>query len=391
MRNTLGLMMCLAVFGLNAQVLTVDGYVRDMQGLFFLQDPLNMPDGGTFRSTTYNQVHNRFNFQYRPSENLRFETGVRNRIVAGKLVGDVPGYASEMEKDDGLVDLSWNWTENANGFMNTSVDRLYVDYTWKKIQFRAGRQRINWGINLVWNPNDLFNAFSYMDFDYDERPGSDAVLLTCYLSSVSSLDVACKSDKNHQTTFATRYLFNVRGWDVQFIGGKNAEDFVLGGGWSGQLGKVAFRGEGTYFRPLPENEVRSKQVVSATVSLDYTFRNALYVHSSFLFNGSGTTGKNEGISLINPNFNWSARHLSIGKWECFGQVSYPFSPLWKGSLVGMFNPSDRSSYLGPSVSVSLKEDVELMFLSQILLGKKGSEYGSMGNVYATYCRLAWMF
>ena len=35
----------------------------------------------------------------------------------------------------------------------------------------AGRQRINWGQTFVWNVNDVFNAYSYFDFDYKERPG----------------------------------------------------------------------------------------------------------------------------------------------------------------------------------------------------------------------------
>ena len=169
--------------------------------------------------------------------------------------------------------------------------------------------------NLVWNPNDLFNAFSYIDFDYEERPGSDAILFTWYTSGTSSLDVALKSDKYGNTTAAARYLFNILDYDIQFIGGKNANDFLLGGGWSGSIGDVSFRGEGSYFTPLAGKERISKNAVSATVSADYTFKNSLFIHSAFLFNSSGTTVSGSGISLLNPTNNLSAKNLSMGKYE----------------------------------------------------------------------------
>ena len=53
-------------------------------------------------------------------------------------------------------------------FLHTMLDRAWIDYTRGKLQLRLGRQRINWGTNLVWNPNDVFNTFSYFDFDYEE-------------------------------------------------------------------------------------------------------------------------------------------------------------------------------------------------------------------------------
>jgi hypothetical protein len=75
----------------------------------------------------------------------------------------------------------------------------YLDYTAGKWQFRVGRQRINWGVNLVWNPNDVFNSFSYFDFDYEERPGSDAVRVQYYTGTTSSASWFTK-----QATMPTR-------------------------------------------------------------------------------------------------------------------------------------------------------------------------------------------
>jgi hypothetical protein len=145
---------------LHAQKFALNGYVKDMQTFYFIENGMPMTSGEVLDATNYNMIHNRLNFTYNPNAHLRFELGVRNRLLAGKLMAQLPQYASYFKQDDGIVQLSWNLAEKNGWFLNTSIDRLYVDYTLGKWQFKVGRQRINWGIDLVWNPNDLFNAFS---------------------------------------------------------------------------------------------------------------------------------------------------------------------------------------------------------------------------------------
>jgi len=374
-----------------AQKLELNGYIKDMQTFYFLENGVPLPSGDVLDATNYNMIHNRLNFEYNPNSSLRFEMGIRNRLLAGKMISQIPQYASWFENDDGIVDLSWNLTENEGWFMNTSIDRLYVDYTLGKFQLKAGRQRINWGIDLVWNPNDLFNAFSYIDFDYEERPGSDAVSLTWYTSGTSSLDLAYKTGKNHKTTAAARYRFNFHDYDIQFIGGKNESDFVLGGGWSGGIGKLSFRGEGSIFMPAFEAAANAKTSVSATISADYSFDNSLYIGGAFLFNSMGATDSIGGISLLSPDYKLSAKQLSLGRYELFGQISYPVSPIFNVAFATMFNPSDYSAYLGPTATVSLLDDLELMLTAQLMLGVAGTEYGAYGNTYACYGRIRWSF
>lgn len=373
------------------QTFSVSGYIKDMQGLYYLENPVLISPGTTFQWSTYNQVHNRLNLNWTPTSNLRLEAGVRNRLLSGKLVKDIVGYAGIFEDDDGLLDLSWNLADQPNWFLNTSIDRLFIEYTLNHLQLRVGRQRINWGINLVWNPNDLFNAFSYIDFDYEERPGSDAMLLTWYSSASSSLDLVLKTDSSRRITLAGRYAFNVLNYDLQFIGGTYNDDAVLGGGFSGSIGDVSLRGEGSVFIPVANSTPSRQTTVSATISADYTLENDLYLHGAFLYNGMGTTSRGAGVSLLSPSSTLSAKNLSIGTYEVFGQLSYPLNPLTNLSLAGMLNPSDGSVYLGPSATISLHDNLELMLTAQLLLGETGSEYGNLGNTYAGFGRLRWSF
>ncbi len=94
----------------------------------------------------------------------------------------------------GWIDMSWNIVDENSFFLNTTIDRLWLDLNFNKFQARIGRQRINWGQTFVWNPNDIFNAYSFFDFDYTERPGSDAIRLQYYPSFSSAIELAAKID-----------------------------------------------------------------------------------------------------------------------------------------------------------------------------------------------------
>ena len=391
-RTIVILLILLSAFFSKAQKITLNGYVKDMEGIYVFENAIPMPAGEKLKHTSYNLVHNRLNFRAYPTNNITVALEMRNRLFSGNLINKIPGYSAQIAKDNGFVDLSWNLTEQEKWFVNTTIDRIFIDYTKGDWQVRAGRQRINWGINMVWNPNDIFNAFSYIDFDYEERPGSDAILVTYYPNFSSSIDLAYKAaDAFTNTAFAAKYRFNLKNYDIQFIAGQAGNDFVFGGGWSGFIGGMSFRGEGSFFTPLPSKKYVSENAFTGTVSLDYTFNNSLYLHTSFLYNSNGTTTKGESFSLLDPGYQLSAKNLSIGKYELFGQASYPLNPLIKTGLAAMMNLSDQSMYIGPSASISLHNNLELFLMSQVMLGETGSEYAATGNIYAYFGRLRWSF
>jgi len=376
----------LSSLSVSAQSLNLSGYLKDMQGLYYLETPVNL-NGRNLDLTTYNLVHHRLNLDWHPNKALHFVAGMRNRLMSGPLLKDVNQYPAMFERDNGWMDLSWNLATKAGWFLNTTFDRLYVDYTWGAFQMKLGRQRINWGVSLVWNPNDLFNAFSFTDFDYEERPGSDALLFTWYTTGSSSLDLVAQTDSNRSLTLAGRYAFNWHNWDMQLIAGKMADDAVVGGGFSGVLGSVSIRGEGTVFMPIDQT---SSTAVSATLSADKNLENNLFLHAAYLFNSLGGSNMG-GLSMLNPTYQLSAKRLSMGKHELFAQASYPLNPILNISGACLFNPEDGSAYVSPNLSISLHDNLELLLTAQCLLGEPGSEYGFLGNTWAGFARLKWSY
>ena len=349
--------------------------------------PIQVSETQSLDQLMLNQIHNRLNFKWFASDELTFVVEARNRIFFGQMIREFPEYKETVDIDKGYFDLSGIVLSGKGMFMHSNIDRGYFDYNKGKWQARVGRQRINWGINLVWNPNDIFNNFSYFDFDYEERPGTDAVKIQYYTGVTSSAELVYKIGRNkEETAIAGLYRFSKFNYDFQFLGGWVGKDYVVGGGWSGDIKGGGFRGEVSYFLPI-ENNNGSEEALVASISGDYTTPKSLYLHGGILFNSHGAKGKAGGRSFFDQNL--SAKMLSLAMYNLFGQVSFPITPIFSANFSGMINPIDGSSFIGPAVSYSLGNNLELMVNSQLFFGDEETEYGDYGK--AIYGRLKWAF
>ena len=63
-----------------------------------------------------------------------------------------------IEEDPGYVDATWVIAEDTSYYLASNFDRFNLRYTAGNFQVTVGRQRINWGINCGWNPNDIFSS-----------------------------------------------------------------------------------------------------------------------------------------------------------------------------------------------------------------------------------------
>jgi hypothetical protein len=370
----------------NAQIkkFTFSGYIKDLYMYYKPERDIPGIDADKFSS---NLIHNRLNFNWYPSRNLTFTLEARNRVFFGQLIREFPQYKEIVDSDPGVVDLSTTVISADEWFMHSMIDRAWIEYIKGNWQLRAGRQRINWGLNLVWNPNDIFNTYSYFDFDYEERPGTDAFKIQYYTGFTSSAELVYKIGRNiDETAIAGMYRFSKFTYDFQFLGGRVGKDLIMGGGWTGDIKGGGFRGELSWF--IPRNkEVNSKDALIGSISGDYTFKNSLYIHGSILYNTAGTTGKAGGRQFFQHDI--SVKSLSLGRWNIFGQASYPFTPLFSGNLSGIINPCDGSFFIGPALTYSLGNNLELMATGQLFFGKTDTEYGELGK--ALYGRLKWSF
>lgn len=335
------------------QVIVLNGYVTTMQSAMF--DSLSGP-------VVYdNLIHNRLNFKGYINSHLTFAAEFRNRLFTGDAVRSTSSYSEMIGTDQGFADMSWNLISQNSFLLNTTVDRLWFDINAGKTQLRIGRQRINWGQTLVWNPNDIFNAYSFFDFDYAERPGSDAVRLQYFPTYSSAVELAVKVNYDNAITAAGLYRFNKWGYDIQFLAGwVNSEDIVLGAGWSGSIGSVSFRGEGSWFEPVEEFPV-TEGTLLLTAGVDKIFKNNSMAQAQIMY-------CNNPLSLTDFNSfytgNLSSKDLAFSRFSAFGQFTWAATPLLNTSISAMWFPDLKGYFAGPSLDLSLAENVDFSLIWQ---------------------------
>ncbi len=361
---------------------SLDGYVKDLRTAII--------DTAANVLLFNNQIHNRINFSYDFNNQWRFKADLRTQIFYGTLINTANPLQSFGDGIDGanddILDLSILLVNEPTLVMHSMIDRLYLDYTKDKLNVRVGRQRINWGINTVWNPHDIFNAFSYFDFDYEERPGSDAVRLTYYTGAASSVEFAIKAFEHTDEIIAGGlWKFNKWNYDFQVLGGIYNKDIVTGLGWAGNIKNIGFKGETSLFQGYDS----ASTAFAGTVAFDYAFENSLYLSGGFLYNSLGTS-ESASTSLLALNIN--AKNLFPYQYTGIVVVSYPFLPSFSGSMSLLYSPSDdQLLFINPTLTYAIKDNWNIDLIGQIAGSKynNGTKYGFLSNLL--FLRVKWSF
>ncbi len=359
--------------------LLMNGYLKDMLITDFT------PKDSTLWT---NLIHNRLNFKWYPNDKLSGFVEFRTRWYTGDYVKIFPNFEGQLDDTEDFFDLSWTIASNENNVLHTMIDRVYLEYASGDWNVRLGRQRINWGVSMAWNPNDLFNAYSYVDFDYEERPGSDALRIQKYTGFASSIEIATNiADSLGSWVGAAKWSANKSNYDVQIIGGVAKKDVTLGGAWAGNLNQGSFKGEFTYFVPISDNPKNNAFV--GTVSYDYIFKSSLYLNVSYLYNSDGVLDAGAGGFIDFYFGQLTARNLSPYKHSILLLSTYQFHPLVNGAISLMPFPGNKSVFINPTVSVSVLKNFDLDVIVQLFYGEFQGDFQALSKVL--YTRLKWSF
>ncbi len=351
--------------------ITIDGYVKYMNSSSFVNLDTIIGD---------NLIHNRIKLKADISSKITAIVEMRNRIFYGEATRLNPTLGSFLDKDPGKLDLSFVPLDKSSFVIHTIFDRAYIKYLSEKWELRIGRQRINWGVNLAWNPNDLFNAYSLIDFDYQERPGSDAVRFQYYTGDLSSIELAVQPGESlDQSILAGLWKFNKWKYDFQILAANYYNDLAIGGGWAGNIKKSGIKGEVSYFYPK-DNFSDTSGIISTSITFDYSFKNGIYLNNSILYNSGGISNV---PNQVNPFQTFatdlSAKNLMPSKLTYFTQINGTFNPLLNYSLSVFYMQGFNVTLLMPSVNYSISENWEIMLIGQSAIGEKTGQFSSIGN------------
>ncbi len=378
--------------------LTLNGYLSAMPSLYWQKD------------TTMWQalLHNRLNLEWDPSSRFSVSVQLRNQLIGGDFVKAQKGNDGFI-KDGYFLPLTYHETFNREYLLSLAIDRVWVQYTINKFEIKVGRQRINWGQTFIWNPNDIFNSYNFYDFDYPEKPGTDAIRVQYYANQTSSLDIALRMDSSKNASGAALYRFNKWNCDFQVMAGNlrqsnqmmvmdtvplirtwNDNDLVSGFGFSGAIKSISIRGEMSYFYSLKKNCDSTNQVLISLAS-DYTFKNETSVMFEFFY--AQRTYLQAGSDLLSLyTGTQNIKNQAISHYNYFGQITYPVNPIISATLSGMlyYDRNISGIYAGPSVEVSLSDNMSLSLLLQHFSFKmKDSLTQTKDRLKANFAFLRW--
>lgn len=359
-----------------APVWSLRGYLKDMQTVTYGDNPDSMVTG--------NLLHNRLNLRFTPSSRFSAAAEFRTRLFWGEEVRLNPNFSQALRNRNEAINLQFIWFETQSAVMHTAVDRLWMEYRAPKWETRVGRQRINWGIATLWNPNDIFNTYNFLDFDYEERPGRDAVKFIYHLSDFSNLELAgAAADADYKSVASIRYTTNKWNYDFQLTAGVYQQVATAGFGWSGSIGEAGFKGEGQFF--AAHRDTASQ--VNLALEADYMFSKGWYLNGGFLFNSSGFSSPIANWGLY--SFQLSPRNLMPTKYNTVLTVMKEITPLLSANLTGIYSPGTNLVIVLPSIRYNLGQNIDVDVFWQAFYAEQQQQMEPV--VYRGFIRFKWSF
>jgi len=308
---------------------------------------------------TDNLWHNRINFIAFVSSSFSLNAGWRNRLLYGDMIQN-PFYRQALSSDNGIFDLSTSLVNQQKLLMISQFDRLNIDYSYQNIEITLGRQRINWGKNLVWNPNDIFNTANFLDTDYEEKAGVDALRVRYNIGELSQIDLvysAVNKLDEANSTLAMAFHSAYQSFDYQLLAGYIRENYVLGLGWEGNLKQMGFKGETSYF--LNHNY---DNVFTSSFSLDYAFKSGKNWLFSVLYNGGYKEDSMAVLNLLNAQVD--VQNIFPSDWAFYNQFSGDFGPAWFWSFGSLYGMQNNLIVLMPAINYSISDRWEANLYAQ---------------------------
>lgn len=321
----------------------------------------------------------------------------RFRFLNGESLSSIPNFSYALINKYNLFNLQTELLNKNNSWAHAEFDRAFFDFQKNKLQITLGRQRIAWGTSWVWNVTDLFNPLSVLDFDYEERPGQDAIRIQYFIDEISRVDFAVSpSMPGGISTVAVQYSFNKFNYDFNLLAALRGSKWIGGFSWAGDISGAGFMGEFTVTEKpnitfvLPtiyrtRDDEFDKLQMSAVLSFDYTFTNSFYIHTEFLYNNLGRV-RNSKLFLYDAQ---QLNLLSPSRFSFYQEFAYNLTPLVRGSALAIYNPDDKSIALMPLITWSAVENLDISFIAQLFDGSYLSEYGGYGKSF--YARAKYSF
>ncbi|MDA9555440.1 hypothetical protein N9R54_04325 [Pelobium sp.] len=354
----------------------VNGYLKNMQTLSFDKD-LDLV-------TNANLLHNRINLRWKPSSKFTHVVEIRNRLFWGEQIKLTPNFASLLKNENEKINLQKVWFNQPSMVLLSNVERLYSDYKTERLNIRLGRQRINWGVNTTWNPNDIFNSYNFLDFDYEERSGVDAAKLSYILKNSLQTELAyAKTGQIDGDILALKSSVNKWNYDFQLITGWYRNHATVGAGWAGAIKDAGFKGEIQYYFKNRD----STSHLNLSLESDYLFKKGWYLNVGLLLNSKGT---HQPLGNFNDlNLNISPENLMPTQWNIIVTTAKEINPLFSVNMSVLYTPGTNLMILYPTLQYNLATNLDASLITQSFFAELNHHFEAVNH--QCFLRLKWSY
>jgi hypothetical protein len=252
------------------------------------------------------------------------------------------------------------------------ADRLSVTYEVGPLKLKVGRQALSFGQGRVFTPLDRVSPFSPAAVDREYKPGVDAVRLDGFwgVAGEWTLLAAQRGEWTlDHSVFGAQVKDSFKGWDVGLLGLWVSGDRVVGLSLAGAIGEVSVYGDGSWtWRATSGTLARADELrgvdstfVRATFGGSWSWvaggGGSLTLESSWLSDGASDPDEYL-ISATDPRVAQGERWL-LGQAYTSLAVTQALTPLINASLSVIGNLLDPSALIGPSLTWSVSDEVNV--------------------------------
>lgn len=356
--------------------LSVTGYLKYLHRIEVIHQPDTLLTGEL--------LHQRTNVRWDVNHRFSIRIDLRTRLFYGPLYTGQSDFINSLRVREALLNTDYFPIKDRHAVLLLQADRSYVEYHTERWNVRAGKQRVNWGTNLIWNPNDVFNSYNILDFDYEERPGTDAIRIQHTFTTAATLDGVWSPKRSGGSKFATMYRTHAGTYDLQFLAGRNQAQWMTGMGWAGNLKDAGFKGEMNWY---PGNNQSLHQFLAAG-TLDYTFEKGWYTYISYLYQQhtppSGQLGSYDFTYPVS-----SPKYLMPFVNSFFGGVMKELSPIISLQLALIYGDRNSTTLFYPSLTWNAGENMNVLLTGIASLSKQQEKLENISN--SIFLRMKYSF
>ncbi len=256
-----------------------------------------------------------------------------------------------------VVDMSWQPVDATNYVVEGRVDRLVAKVSVPHVDIAVGRQPVSFGSSMMFTPMDLVAPFTPTDIDTEYKPGVDAARVDAYFGlggHVTAVAAYAGDWTLDETIMAVHgsYTFGVT--DIGVLAAFSHAEPVFGLNAAGSIGAVGWQSEATV--TLPEDE---DPFVRATLGGFYSWYEGPSLSAEFYYQSFGGADSTEYLAIYDSARFARGEVWAAGRYYGAVTLSYELTPLINVAAFSVVNITDPSAMIGPSLSWSAADNVEL--------------------------------